>query len=98
VTSILTLKEAEIPNVTQARIVAHDDTLVSAADGRYWKRVWGVLDMDIKGFFDEIDRELLMRAVNPTFRTTSHNSLIYKSYFLVTKFYEKLTLIYQYLN
>ena len=30
---------------------------------RCWKRAW-VLDMDIKGFFDEIDHELLMRAVN----------------------------------
>jgi group II intron reverse transcriptase/maturase len=30
---------------------------------RCWKRAW-VLDMDIKGFFDEINHELLMRAVN----------------------------------
>ncbi len=28
-----------------------------------WKRAW-VLDMDIKGFFDDINHELLMRAVN----------------------------------
>jgi group II intron reverse transcriptase/maturase len=30
---------------------------------RCWKRAW-VLDMDIKGFFDNIDHELLMLAVN----------------------------------
>ena len=30
---------------------------------RCWKRAW-VLDMDIKGFFDDINHELLMRAVN----------------------------------
>jgi len=30
---------------------------------RCWKRAW-VLDMDIKGFFDEINHDLLMRAVN----------------------------------
>ena len=30
---------------------------------RCWKRAW-VLDMDIKGFFDEINHELLMQAVN----------------------------------
>ena len=29
---------------------------------RCWKRAW-VLDMDIKGFFDAIDHDLLMRAV-----------------------------------
>ena len=29
---------------------------------RCWKRAW-VLDMDIKGFFDDIDHDLLMRAV-----------------------------------
>ena len=30
---------------------------------RCWKRAW-VLDMDIKGFFDDIDHDLLMRAVS----------------------------------
>jgi group II intron reverse transcriptase/maturase len=30
---------------------------------RCWKRAW-VVDMDIKGFFDEIDHDLLMQAVN----------------------------------
>ena len=30
---------------------------------RCWKRAW-VVDMDIKGFFDEIDHDLLMKAVN----------------------------------
>lgn len=30
---------------------------------RCWKRAW-VVDMDIKGFFDEIDHDLLMMAVN----------------------------------
>jgi group II intron reverse transcriptase/maturase len=30
---------------------------------RCWKRAW-VLDMDIKGFFDEINHDLLMQAVN----------------------------------
>lgn len=35
---------------------------VAQARQRCWKRAW-VLDMDIKGFFDDIDHELLMRAV-----------------------------------
>jgi group II intron reverse transcriptase/maturase len=30
---------------------------------RCWKRAW-VLDMDIKGFFDDINHDRLMRAVN----------------------------------
>lgn len=36
---------------------------VAVTRQRCWKRAW-VLDMDIKGFFDSINHELLMRAVN----------------------------------
>ena len=36
---------------------------LGVARQRCWQRGW-VLDMDIKGFFDHIDHELLMRAVN----------------------------------
>ncbi len=35
---------------------------LSVTRKRCWKRAW-VLDMDIKGFFDAIDHDLLMRAV-----------------------------------
>ena len=35
---------------------------LSLARQRCWRRDW-VLDLDIKSFFDEIDHELLMRAV-----------------------------------
>ena len=35
---------------------------VGIARGRCWKYNW-VLDLDIKGFFDTIDHELLMRAI-----------------------------------
>lgn len=35
---------------------------VAQVKARCWKRAW-VLDMDIKGFFDAIDHDLLMRAV-----------------------------------
>ena len=35
---------------------------VGVARGRCWRDDW-VLDLDIKSFFDDIDRELLMRAV-----------------------------------
>ncbi len=35
---------------------------VAQVKARCWKRSW-VLDMDIKGFFDTIDHDLLMRAV-----------------------------------
>jgi group II intron reverse transcriptase/maturase len=35
---------------------------IAVARQRCWKRAW-VLDMDIKGFFDEINHELLMLAV-----------------------------------
>ena len=35
---------------------------IGLARERCWKRAW-VLDMDIKGFFDNIDHDLLMRAV-----------------------------------
>lgn len=35
---------------------------VKQARTRCWKRAW-VLDMDIQGFFDNIDHELMMRAV-----------------------------------
>ena len=35
---------------------------VEQARKRCWKRAW-VLDMDIQGFFDNIDHELMMRAV-----------------------------------
>jgi group II intron reverse transcriptase/maturase len=36
---------------------------VEKAKGRCWRRPW-VLDMDIKAFFDTIDHELLMRAID----------------------------------
>jgi len=36
---------------------------LAKAKQRCWQRPW-VLDMDIKGFFDSIDHELLMRAVD----------------------------------
>ena len=39
---------------------AHD--ALARVRERTWKRAW-VLDMDIKGFFDTIDHDLLMRAV-----------------------------------
>jgi RNA-directed DNA polymerase len=39
---------------------AHD--ALAAARQRCWRYDW-VVDLDIRGFFDEIDRELLMRAV-----------------------------------
>lgn len=35
---------------------------LSQVKARCWQRAW-VLDMDIKGFFDVIDHDLLMRAV-----------------------------------
>ena len=35
---------------------------VGQARQRCWKFDWGI-DLDIKGFFDNIDHELLMRAV-----------------------------------
>jgi retron-type reverse transcriptase len=35
---------------------------VGQARQRCWKRDW-VIDLDIKGFFDTIDHDLLMRAV-----------------------------------
>jgi RNA-directed DNA polymerase len=35
---------------------------LSVARGRCWRRDW-VLEIDIKGFFDNIDHELMMRAV-----------------------------------
>ena len=39
---------------------AHD--ALAAARQRCWRYDW-VIDLDIRGFFDEIDRELLMKAV-----------------------------------
>lgn len=36
---------------------------IEQARERCWQRPW-VLDMDIKGFFDNIDHELLLRAVD----------------------------------
>ncbi len=38
---------------------------------RCWKRAW-VLDMDIKGFFDAIDHDLLMRAVEKHVKRRGH--------------------------
>ena len=35
---------------------------LTAARERCWRQDW-VLDLDIKGFFDNIDHELMMRAV-----------------------------------
>jgi RNA-directed DNA polymerase len=39
---------------------AHD--ALAVARQRCWRHDW-VIDLDIRSFFDEIDRELLMRAV-----------------------------------
>lgn len=40
---------------------AHD--AIATARKRCWKESW-VIDLDIKGFFDNIDHDLMMRAVN----------------------------------
>ncbi len=44
---------------------------LAAAKSRCDRRAW-VLDMDIKGFFDSIDRELLMRAVRKHIKEAWH--------------------------
>jgi RNA-directed DNA polymerase len=42
---------------------------VGVARKRCWKRNW-VVDLDIKGFFDNLDHELLLRVVNRHAKTT----------------------------
>ena len=47
---------------------------IAAARSRWWKNNW-VLDVDIKGFFDNLDHELLMKAVRK--HTDSKWELLY---------------------